>query len=238
MDNGDGQAFLILILIGFSIWLYTKLKKERKQRDKLQKENSKLIADNALQEAEHLKFQLQPHTLNNIFANLKAISNNLNQGMESLSEILEYILYKGNAHLVSVQDELNFIKKYVDLNKAFITEIDSIKVDDSSVSKDSKFLNSTCIPHLISAYFIENAFKHGDVNHPEFLRITLKLSSSTFEMGVTNKIRKKPSESNGGLGLANMRKRLDLLLGGRYEIKSNSSGDEHNSNLIIHLAND
>jgi len=79
----------------------------------LQKENSKLQADNALIEAEKLKFQLEPHTLNNLLANLMAISSKLNRGMEALSEILEYIIYKGNAHFVSGEDEVTFIKKYL-----------------------------------------------------------------------------------------------------------------------------
>jgi two-component system LytT family sensor kinase len=164
----ENNAFLIIVLIAIGIWLYIKLKKARKERDEIAIENRNLIADNALLEAEHLKFQLQPHTLNNILANLKVIASKLNKGMDSLSETLDYILYKGNTHLVSVEDELNFIKKYLALNDLFTSEIDSIKTDNSQVKTTSKYYTTKCIPHLITAYFIENAFKHGDVNHPEF----------------------------------------------------------------------
>ena len=234
MKNDNGAIFfLLLVVIGVCIWLYTKFKNEQKQREEISRENARLLADKALLEAEHLKFQLQPHTLNNILTNLKLITKKLHNGMDSLSETLDYILYKGNTHLVSVQDEITFIKKYLALNDLFISEIDSIKFDSSQVISNSKYFTSNCVPHLITAYFIENAFKHGDVNHPEFLKIQLKLSDTTFEMNVVNRIRQKPNGTKGGLGLTNMKKRLDLLLTGKYEIKNSCNEQEYISNLTI-----
>ncbi len=202
--------------------LDTKNKNLNSENKSLQRLNSKLEADNALLEAEQLKFQLQPHTLNNILANLKSIANKLNKGMGSLSETLHYILYKGQTHLVSIEDELNFIKKYLALNDLFISEIDTIKFDDSHIDSNAKHYTSPCVPHLVTAYFIENAFKHGDVNHPEFLKIEVKLSDTTFEMNVVNRIRKKENETKGGLGLTNMKKRLDLLLSDKYKVITGS----------------
>lgn len=234
MDNTTLGIFLA-ISIGISILLYLKLKNEQKQRERLAKENAKLIADSALLEAEHLKFQLQPHTLNNILANLKVIASKLNKGMDALSETLDYILYKGNNHLVSVEDEMNFIKKYLALNDLFISEINSIKVDDSLVNRNLQYYSSQSVPHLISAYFIENAFKHGDVNHPEFLKIHLKLTNTSYEMSVINRIRQKPSSSKGGLGLTNMKKRLELLMAGKYTITNSCNEEMYFSTLTINF---
>lgn len=235
MRNSGGLIFITIVFIVACIWLYIKLKKERKEREKIQRETDKLIEDNALLKTEHLKFQLQPHTLNNILANLTSIANKLNKGMDSLSETLDYILYKGQAHLVSVQDEINFIKKYLTLNDLFISEIDSIKFDGSQINTNSKYFFSPCIPHLITAYFIENAFKHVDINHPEFLKIQLKLSDTTFEMAVINRINQKATPKNGGVGLSNMKQRLELLLTGKYEIKRSCNEQEYHSILIIHF---
>lgn len=235
MENNPILILIITIVISLSFWLYTKLKIERKKRNQLAEENARLIADNALLEAEHLKFQLQPHTLRNMVATLHVASKNLYKGSEALAETLDYILYHGNKHLVSIQDELTFLENYKSLQGNFIHQINSIQIDTSQVNKNSKFLNSACVPHLITAYFIENAFKHGDVNHPEFLNIRLKLSDKTFEMVVTNRIKQKPSTGNGGLGLTNMRKRLDLLLSGKYEIKHICNEQEYYSTLIINF---
>jgi len=238
MEDNLGIILVIAIFIAFVAIVYVislsnKLDKEKRSREKLIKINSKLLADNALLEAEHLKFQLQPHTLNNILANLKSIANKLNKGMDSLSETLDYILYQGQNHLVSVEDEMNFIKKYLALNDLFISEIDSIKFDGSHINTHVKQYTTACVPHLITAYFIENAFKHGDVNHPEFLNIQLILSEKAFEMHVNNRIKQKTTPKNGGLGLINMKKRLDLLLTDQYEIKTICGEQEYHSTLII-----
>ena len=236
MNRNEEFIIIAIVLFGISIWLYAKLKKEKIQKDKLVKDNTKLMAENALLEAEHLKFQLQPHTLNNILANLKAISNKLNRGMDSLSETLEYILYKGNKHLVTVEDELHFIKRYLALNDLFISEIDSIKVDDKEVNKLAKPYKVLCVPHLITAYFIENAFKHGDVNHAEFLKINIRLNDREFYMSVTNKLRNNYTpKASGGLGLKNMNKRLELLMSNKYKIESSKNETEYTSILTIYF---
>ena len=235
MENNGDLTLVVVILIALIIWLYNKFIKEQKERNKLASENIKLIADNALMEAEHLKFQLQPHTLNNILANLKVISSKLNKGMDALSEILEYILYKGNNHLVSIEHELEFVRQYLKLNDLFISEVDAIKLDTGQVNSKSKYFSTACIPHLITAYFIENAFKHGDVKSPDFLKIEFKLSDTFFEMTVINKVRNKSNEIKGGIGLNNMRKRLDLLLTEKFEIKNTSSDKEYQSKLIIYF---
>ena len=175
----DEIVFLVFLLAGLAvlcIGLYTKLIGEKKQRDKLAMENRKLIADNALLEAEHLKFQLQPHTLRNMVATLHVASKNLYKGSEALAETLDYILYQGNKHLVSIQEELSFLENYKSLQGNFVQQIDSIIIDKSLVNTQSRYFSSACIPHLITAYFVENAFKHGDLNHPEFMNIRLKLS--------------------------------------------------------------
>ncbi|MBK7109366.1 MAG: histidine kinase [Bacteroidetes bacterium] len=206
MENNGGLIFVILVLIAVSIWLYKKYKVEQKQRDKLSKENTKLTSDMAILEVEHLKFQLQPHTLRNMVSTLNVAAKNLYKGSESLAETLDYILYQGNQHLVSIQDELNFLEKYKALQGNFVYQIDSIIIDKSEVNTNSKYFTTACVPHLITAYFVENAFKHGDRNHPEFLKITLKLSKTTFELNVINKIIPNRKETQGGIGLSNMKK--------------------------------
>jgi LytS/YehU family sensor histidine kinase len=153
--------------------------------------------------------------------------------MDSLAETLEYVLYKGNVQFVSVKDEINFVEKYLTLYDLLINEIDSIKVDLSEVDINSTYYQKECIPHLITGYFIENAFKHGDINHPDFLYIQMKLDDRKFEMSVTNKIKERTNPSSGGIGIVNMNKRLALLLEDRFEIDHNIDDDEYQSTLTI-----
>jgi len=236
-------AVLIVVLcfIGYQlVKLNTKLEKFVKKNKELKtelskykQENNSLTQNNALLEAEQLKFQLQPHTLNNILANLKVFASKLNKGLFSLTQTLDYILYKGGKHLVSVKDELDFVNEYLKLNDLFIAEIDSISKDYSKMNEYSIFHSSPCIPHLITAYFLENAFKHGDLNHREFLKITVVLTDNHFEFNVANKIKKTPNTDKGGLGLINMNRRLQLLSTQKFEIKNAIVGDEYHTTLKI-----
>lgn len=249
------EYFVIFILCVLLIWAFIKLRKansfnkylskennslkkrakeQENKIDSLQKENSLLIADNALLEAEQLKFQLQPHTLGNVVATLNSIAKNLHRGTESLAESLNYILYKGNAHLVSVEDEISFVKKYIQLNKLLYSDILSINLDESRVDAKSRYFVEPSIPHLISAYLIENAYKHGDKVHPEFLKIHIQLTDSFFELTVANQIKVKTSEQlAGGIGLKNMRKRLELLHTNKYEIKNSCTENVYYASLTI-----
>lgn len=227
--NWEQDDIYVLILTLIVSALVIKIRKANNRLKTVEKENSRLLADGALYESEYLKFQLQPHTLNNILAHLKLTSKKLNNGMDALSEILEYILYHGKHHLVSVKQELDFIDKYIELNDLFLTEIDSIKTDYKQVNQQLKYYNEPCVPHLITAYFLENAFKHGNQKHQDFLNITALLTEEAFELIVINKVSDRYLENRtqknnpieGGIGLKNMEKRLELLSSNKYFIETN-----------------
>jgi LytS/YehU family sensor histidine kinase len=228
-------SVIVIGLVMALVRIQSKFDEERKRNRKLSLKNKDLLSNNLSLEANQLKFLLQPHTLNNVLSNLKVFSNKLNKGMDSLSEILEYIFYKGENHFVSVQDEIDFVKKYMALNDLFIHEIEAIKIIDSKIDTNSEYYNLECIPHLITAYFLENAFKHGDLNHPEFLRIYISLKDNRFEINVINRVKLDYTEKKSGIGLKNMKKRLNLLMQGKFEIKNSCNEEIYQSTLIIHF---
>ncbi len=240
---------IIVVLLAFIISQKCKLSKNKLLRKKIRadrhnlyqekieinKQNLALEGQNRLHEADRLKFQLQPHTVNNILANLRSLSRRMSKGMDSLSETLDYILYKGSDQMVSIEDEILFLKKYLDLQDLFIVNIDAIKLEKSRVDEASPYYTKNCIPHLVSAYFIENAFKHGDTNHPEFLRIKISLTGHQFELRVVNRIATNKVIKPGGIGLANMEKRLSILLNQKFEIKNSRSDFEYHTSLTVYL---
>lgn len=231
---------LITILIGvllFSLilWLGNELSKEKEKSELLDRKVKNLTAENSANKAEQLKFQLQPHTFNNLVAHLKRSANKLNNGLHALSDVLDYILYSGRDHFVSVEQELAFIKDYLNLNEILMSEIDAIQLDSTQVDTNSKYFSSQCIPHLISAYFLENAFKHGEINESNPLKIVFKLDDNTFEMTVSNSIKNKSSVTNGGIGLNNMKERLEILFPNKHEIRSQIIEKEYQATIIINL---
>ena len=232
---------IIFFVVGFQLNQLNKQYQRKNKRlenelNKLKKDNSKLVADNALFEINQLKFQLQPHALLGLLANIKRTSNKLNKGLDSLSETLDYILYRGNNnHLVSIKDEIKFMEDYLNLNELFLSQINCIQRDFNLVNLNSIYYSSPCIPHLITAYFIENAFKHGDVNHSDFLRIKVIHTDNTFELKIENQINSKTEVKKGGLGIKNMNKRLELLLNEKYTLDNNILEQRYYSSLIIQL---
>jgi LytS/YehU family sensor histidine kinase len=232
--SGDVIAALIFagIVTLVSLGLYYKAKEDM---GRVIRRNAEISAKNTSLEMHKLKYALQPHTLNNILANLKAMSNQISRSMDSLSELLEYIFYHGEEHLVSVRDEVQFIKGYVQLQDVFTSDIDSIKLDLNHLDTNSKMYSERCIPHLITAYLIENAFKHGDINHPEFLTISLALSDNNFSIVVTNKTRKNYASQKTGIGLSNMQHRLKILKEGMYSFETNKQEDQFTASLTIKL---
>lgn len=230
------ELVLIILTIAFAvvaIVLLLVLLNNKEQYEKTAADNKRLLAENALLEVDHLKFQLRPHTLKNILANLTTVANNLNTGMESLSETLDYILHEGDSNLVSIKEEVGFIEKYLKLNDLYVSEMDSIQLDKSQLDRSSTYFDTECIPHLITAHFIENAFKHGDTNHPEFLKISIVLTQNHFHFQVINKIRKKINKESRGLGLTNMQKRLELMQAGNHEVILDYNEHEYYSTLKI-----
>lgn len=223
----------VLVLLLLAFWFYNQ--DLQKRQENLRKEFEKLKMRNTSLETQQLKFALQPHTLNNILGNIKAMSNQISRSMDSLSSIMEYIFYHGDEHYASVEDEVDFIRSYLKLQDAFSKEINNAKLDLSLLDENNLNYSKKVLPHLITAYLIENAYKHGDVNHPEFLDIKLILDEEFFEIEVRNKVRKNYANPKTGIGLTNMKSRLKHLKEGKHNFRAEQVDDEYIVNLKIKL---
>ena len=231
----DWYWVVVSVLILFLLILFAGYNALQKRQDNLRKELEKLKSRNTSLETQQLKFALQPHTLNNILGNIKAMSNQISRSMDSLSTIMEYIFYHGDEHYASVEDEVDFIRSYLKLQDAFSKEINNTKLDLSLLDENNLNYSKKVLPHLITAYLIENAYKHGDVNHPEFLKIQIRLEENAFEIEVRNKVKKNYDNPKIGIGLSNMKSRLKHLKEGKHNFRAEQVDDEYIVNLKINL---
>lgn len=207
--EGIAYGFMSFLLLTVAVLVL----KYKKDNDNLAKQNTRLIADNAVHEVEVLKEKLKPHALKNTLAYMKASITGLNKSIESLSEILDYILYGTKGHLVCPKDELAFLNNLLDFHSIRLEQISINPIIE--VDEHSAFYEIPCIPHLVSAYFIENALEHGDIKASDFLQVNVRLSGSEFSISVKNKMKTTKKEvvlnEKGGIGLDNLEKRLNLL---------------------------
>ncbi|MEY4934136.1 MAG: hypothetical protein RIS64_495 [Bacteroidota bacterium] len=184
-------------------------------------------------ELELLKSQVQPHfifnMLNNIYAGAFKTSPETAQQILKLSNLLEYSLYDSKKERIALIDELNYIQNYLDLQKIRIGE----KLDVSFNIFDN--INGVSVPPLLLLPIVENCFKHGvhKAINPSWIRFDVAVKKGAFVFKAENSIEDAiPSNENqnSGLGLKNVKRRLELLYPDAHEFKIYK---ETNSFLIV-----
>lgn len=186
------------------------------------------MAENARKEMEiqkteaelmNLRNQINPHfllnTLNNIYALITFDKDKAQKAVLSLSALLRQMLYGCQNNSVSLKDETEFIRNYVDLMRIRISK--DVKVDvDISIPSDTDI----CIAPFILISLVENAFKHGvSLTKPSFISIRIIADGKMIECEIRNSnFPKNESDKSGhGIGLKQVAKRLDLAYRDRYE---------------------
>jgi sensor histidine kinase YesM len=163
-------------------------------------------------EVKNLKSQIAPHflfnTLNNLYGLAVEKSDKLPGLMLQLSDLLRHSLYETEKPLVWINDEMKVLKSYIELETVRLE--DDLRLEfDNNVPADAPFE----IAPLILIVFIENAFKHAKLVQLEPVTIHIKatLEESWFNLTVKNNYNKEKEESSHGIGLTNVKRRLELL---------------------------
>ena len=185
------------------------------------KQNNIIEKEKKEAEINFLKSQINPHflfnTLNNIYSLVSVNSPHSLKAIENLSAIMRFTTYETNKDKIEIEREIDYINQYLDLEQIRYGE--KFYVEKEFLIENSKKLIH---PYIISP-LIENAIKHGvvkDINHP--IKINLKTNSEYLEISVSNKINQHQKDETSGIGLTNLKKRLNYYFGNNYtfEIKN------------------
>ena len=187
---------------------------------------------------QYLKYQVNPHflmnTLNNIHALVDIDPERAKTSIVELSKLMRYVLYEGNNRLTPLSREVQFLRNYVQLMSMRYTGNVSISLDVPEVLPDSM------LPPLLLVIFVENAFKHGiSYRTKSFVEISLQPHGDRLLFSCRNSRQQKPQDENmkGGVGLSNVRRRLDLLFPGNYTLDIKEQEDTYTVHLDIPLTN-
>lgn len=223
------SVFILILLFGMNLGvkLYFKSQNDYKQMQLLEKQNLS-------QQLEYLKYQINPHffmnTLNNIHALVDLDSEKAKTTIVELSKMMRYLLYDGNRAFVHVQSEIRFLKNYITLMKLRFTDKVKIKVNIPDEIPDKG------IPPLMLITFVENSFKHGvSYQQESFINVEMHFTSNRLSFFCENSKHAESTEHPGGVGLANVRKRLDLIYGKDYSLDINDGEDIYTVKLDIPL---
>jgi len=223
--------FIIAILIvGFNIaikLLFQSIRDAHRLKE-LEKHNLET-------ELAYLKHQINPHffmnTLNNIHALIDIDTEKAKETVIGLSKMMRYVLYDSSQPTISLEKEVFFIQNYIELMKLRYTDKVNIKLYLPEI------IPSVQIPPLLFISFLENAFKHGiSYRKDSYINFSLQVNERDIECLVTNSNCDHISHDNEqGIGLENVRKRLNLLYPDNYTLKIDSTVDEFSVLLIIPL---
>jgi two-component system LytT family sensor kinase len=228
--------FLFLIINVIFTVITTMVLKLVKQWYSDQKTTKDLQQEQLQTELKFLKSQINPHflfnSLNNLYALTLSKSDSAPEVVLRLSNILRYILYESNEGYVSVRKEMEHVKDYVAVEKLRLGMGVSIDIDIDDAIQDDP------VEPMLFLTLVENAFKHSEDILPEkrFIRIHAKSLDAGFRFLIENTFSpsKRDSET-GGIGLENIKKRLNLIYPNQHDIKSSTADGVYRVDLIIKL---
>jgi LytS/YehU family sensor histidine kinase len=148
------------------------------------------------------------------------------------SSIMRYVLYETNTEKVLLDREIEYLKSYIELQKLRIRQSDFVSLEIEGETGEIMVAPMLLIP------FVENAFKHGSKNHQPGIMIRLYAESRLIRFGVINYIKKSQplqEKQDSGLGLVNIRRRLELIYPGKHNLEIIQSDDRFQANLFIFL---
>lgn len=215
-------------LLSTVIWFVSNLISAKRREVELR--NSQLDA-----ELKFLKLQLSPHflfnTLNNIYSMAYFSDTNTAPAILKLSGMMRHMLYEDQGKFIPLSKEIAFMENFVELWRLKLDEKPTIVFTHRGVTERHR------IAHLIFLVFLENAFKHGNtMNGSIFVSLTVS-EEDVLDFHIKNDIMEGPNtlEERSGVGLVNVKKRLDLIYPGTHKLELLNEPSSFEVNLTIDL---
>lgn len=215
LGPGELVAFfggLLLMGMNLGVKLYFMSQRDRERQKIIDQRNLE-------QQMEYLKYQVNPHffmnTLNNIHALVDIDPERAKTTIVELSKMMRHILYEGSKKLIPLTREVEFLNLYVQLMRLRYTRKVHINVDVPPQLPELK------LPPLMLIIFVENAFKHGiSYREESFIDIKLRVENKRLLFSCCNSKPTQVQRTNekGGMGLQNVRQRLELLYDDDYTL--------------------
>ncbi len=219
-------TFIAITLSTVENWFRSE--EEKKEAGRIQLES----------ELQNLRYQLQPHfffnSLNNIYSLVEVSPPQAQEAIHGLSKMMRYLLYETSRSTVGLDEEIRFITSYISLMK--LRQTDKTRLEYHFPGEEAAHWG---VAPLLFIPLIENAFKHGVS--------ATKASEISFEMTLTgqqllfvsintNYAKADSDKSGSGIGLINLRKRLELLYQENYSLTTKAENDSFVVRMLVQLS--
>ena len=225
-----GQAIVAFLLIGFNSGVKSFVRWSEERVRQADRESQYLQTELAF-----LKHQINPHffmnTLNNIHSLIDIDTEKARDAVVKLSRMMRYLLYETDAQAVSLKKEIEFVESYIELMR--------LRYDEDMLTIETEYPAVTeeiFVPSFLFLSFLENAFKHGvDIRTKSLINIRFTHENGRLAFTVRNNKSGVVSsmEEKSGIGLENVRKRLDLIFKDDYTLHIDTTENSYTINLNI-----
>ncbi len=226
-DNVMPHFFLVLTGAAFKLMFdYTAM----------QKKMADMAKEKAEAELSFLKSQINPHflfnSINAVYFLIDKENKEAREALHKFSDMLRYQLYEAGDDKIPIEKEIDFLNDYVSLQK--LRKDEQYKVEFTAAPDVKGF----SIEPLLLVSFVENAFKH--ISHhshaTNYVKVQLSKQNGTLDFVVENsKEDAIAPEKNGGIGLQNVQRRLELLYPGRYDLSIQNGAEVYTAHLKLHV---
>jgi len=230
--NEPAVDFVSLVLFAM-IWIVAMAARISEQWRITEKRAILSDTEKAQAELSFFKAQINPHFLFNTLNNIYALAVNQNENtapsVMKLSQLMRYVTEEATENFVALEDEIDCLKNYIDLQRLRLNTKTSILFEVSNVNPHAR------IAPLILMTFVENAFKYGISTHyPSLVKIRISSTAGEIFFFCQNKIFDSIKEADrAGVGIVNTKKRLDLLYAGKYDLKIENDVEMFSVNLKL-----
>lgn len=195
--------------------------------------NNYIIEQQKNTEIKFLKAQINPHfvfnTLNNIYSMVHFQSPNALPAIEKLSNIMRFTTYEAQRNHIPVSEEINYINSYIELEQLRHYEQSFVNWEIEN-SDDQRMIP----PYLLSP-LVENALKHGAYSENDPINITLVNHKDELKFEVKNTIGNQKKDKLGGIGLDNLKNRLEILYPEKHQLIIEEKEGVFTVKLLIHF---
>jgi two-component system, LytTR family, sensor kinase len=223
------SPILYFNVFGFLFRTFIEWINDRKIKAELEK-------DKIISQLELLKSKINPHflfnTLNNIDVLIKEEPNKASDYLKKLSEILRFMLYESNVDKISLNKELEYIMKYIDLQKIRTSNMNFVKFEINGNT------NGKYVAPMIFIHFIENAFKYAankKIENAVNIKFDISEKGLSFYCNNHKSISDDTSTDKNGLGINLIKQKLDLIYKKAYNLDIKDEDNWYIVNLEIQL---
>ena len=225
---GDSDALIIIAFFYFPLLLILIMRWVFKQmRSVLALKN-----ENAKTELLHLKSQVNPHfffnMLNNLYGLVGTDAKKAQDLILKLSDMMRYSIYEGEKELVTLEEEVDYLKNYIELHKMRYRKDIDIKFT-SDISENHKVMP------LLFIILLENAFKHGveNLTKDAYVYVNISTQGNDIQFTVENNFDSTEITKNHGIGLKNLKRRLELGYLNKHSLSVTSTNEIYKVALTI-----